>query len=138
MRYPSVEVTECIQELHALIERYDIQGDPRWLLRRIKKVMLRHHRALSVLHRDMEPAEKEALTLLMKFEAMKRYSEDLKTEPSLLVKERNEKRRKFDHIVELWSTCEDAASSMVMRRGPLWVEGSAAAMSGARASGVSA
>ena len=43
MHYPSVEATECIKELHALIERYDIEGNPRRLLRRIKHMMSRCH-----------------------------------------------------------------------------------------------
>ena len=102
--------------MHALIERYDIEGDPRWLLRRIKKVMLRYHRALSVLYRDMSPAEKAALTKLLKFEALKRYSEDLNTDGSLLPAIRNQKRRKLDHIVEAWRTFEDAEASKPMAR----------------------
>ena len=114
--YPSVEATECIKELHALIEFYDVRGEPRWLVKRIRKYSLRYHRALSVLYPHMEPTEKLALTKLMRFEAIKRYSEKLKTDVSMPAALRIVELRRLDHVAEVWRTFLDAENSMLMSK----------------------
>ena len=122
--YPS-EATECIKALHGVIEFYDVRGEPRWLVKRIRKYSLRYHRALSVLYPHMEPTEKLALTKLMRFEATKRYSEKLKTDVSMPAALRIVELNKLNHVAEVWRTFLDAENSMLMRKeGPLQLEGS--------------
>ena len=119
--YPTVEASECIKDLQNLFEYYDdIRGQPKWLVKRIRKYPLRYHRALSVLYPHMQPTEKLVLTKLMRFEAYMRYKEALKNNVSVGAALRCKELKKLRHVAELWSTFLEAEKSMLMRKeGPL-------------------